>query len=91
MTLSVRFSEYDRSPDALLIMRDATSAGVTKETVGELMNLAIRYGRLGCVKEAAELAQRALEINERWGRLHESYSMPDGVVTRAREIVAAGC
>ena len=72
------------------IMRQATRAGVTQESVGEWMNLAVRYGRLGNLVEAATCARKAIAIHEVWGSRLASYAMAEGTLERARDIVAKG-
>jgi hypothetical protein len=82
------FGEFDRSPVALEVMRQATRAGVTKESIGEWMNLAARWERLGKHADAAACARKAIEIHETWGRLHATYAMSEGTLERARAIAA---
>jgi hypothetical protein len=84
----VKFSEFDRSPAALEVMYQATRAGVTKESVGEWMNLAVRWERLGKHADAAACAHKAIEIHEAWGSRHATYAMPEGTLERARAIAA---
>ena len=81
--MSKVFGEFDYSPAAREVMREATRAGVTKETVGEWMNLAVRYERLGNHAEAAACARKAIEIHETWGARHGAYAMATGTLERA--------
>jgi hypothetical protein len=84
----VKFNEFDRSPAAREVMGQATRAGVTKESVGEWMNLAARWERLGKHADAAECACKAIEIHEAWGSRHAAYEMAEGTLERARAIAA---
>jgi len=67
--------------------RAATLAGVTCETFGQNMNVAIRADRIGSRILAREAAQAALDIHARWGHL-EPYAASAATLDRAREIVA---
>ena len=84
----VAFGEFDRSPAALEVMREATRAGVTKESIGEWMSLAVRWERLGKHVDAAICARRSIEIHETWGARHGTYAMDIGTLKLARRIAA---
>jgi len=72
------------------IMAEASRAGITKETVGEWLNLARRYERLNNFLEAANCARKAIQIHEVWGSRLNSYSMNEATLQRAKSIVAKG-
>lgn len=80
------FDEFDRSPAALEVMRQATRAGVTKESVGEWLNLAVRYERLGLYADAIACACKAINVHKTWGSRHASYAMAGGTLERAQRI-----
>lgn len=80
--------EFDRSPAAREIFRAASLAGVTKESVGEWMNLAIRHQRLGNMAEVAECARHVIAIHETWGAQHAVYACPQNVLSIAQKMVA---
>lgn len=84
----VVFGEFDYSPAARDVMREATRAGVTRESIGEWMGLAVRWERLGKHVDAAICARRAIEIHETWGSRHAAYAMAEGTLGRARRIAA---
>ncbi len=86
--MATQLPEFDRSPAAREIFRQASQAGVTKESVGEWMNLAVRYQRLGNGAEAASCARRALDIHQTWGARHATYAMAPGTVARAQALAA---
>lgn len=83
-----QLSEFDYSPAAREIMREASRAGVSRESVGEWMAFARRYERLGRHGDAAECAARAIAIHETWGARHASYAMSEGTLATARALVA---
>jgi len=72
------------------IMRQATRAGITQESIGEWMNLARRFERLGNLVEAAICARKAIDIHEVWGSRFASYAMAEGTLERAQDIVTKG-
>ena len=84
--MTTRFSANDYSPAARLIMGEATRAGVTRESFGQWMNLAIRYQRLGKAQDAADCALRAIAVHEVWGARHAVYAVSDATLARARAI-----
>ena len=63
--------------------RRATQAGITEETTGEWMNLAVRHERMGRHQDAAHCARQALKVADTWGRLLPCYGMADGVRVKA--------
>ena len=72
------------------IMRQATRSGLTQESIGEWMNLARRFERLGNFVEAATCARKAIDIHETWGSRFPAYAMAEGTLERAQDIVAKG-
>lgn len=87
------FRENDYSPAARVVMGEATRAGITKESVGQWMNLALR-ARYGVKpNEESEIAalRRAIEIHETWGARHLNYAMdtrPGGTLDMASRRLA---
>jgi hypothetical protein len=84
-----QFSEFDFSPAARDVMREATRAGVTCESIGGWMNLAARWSRLGKTADAAQCAARAIAIHETWGARHATYSMAEGTLRVAQGYLMA--
>lgn len=86
--LSKPFDKFDYSSAAREVMGQATRAGVTKESIGQWMNLAMRWDGRGKHEDAASCARKAIKIHETWGRLHATYTMAEATLERARRIAA---
>ena len=86
--LSKPFSKFDYSSAAREVMGQATRAGVTKESIGQWMNLAWRCDARGKHADAARYARKAIEIHETWGRRHATYTMAEGTLERAALLAA---
>ena len=86
-----KLQEYDRSAQAKEIFREATRAGITAESVGEWLNLALRsrYGTRPDPESEADCIRRALYIHNTFGSRHAVYALPTGFKGCAYDVVSA--
>jgi hypothetical protein len=70
------------------IMRQATRAGIHRESIGENMNAAIILHRTGKLEMASDAAKRIIEINNTFGKqLPESYGTNEANIEKAMSFI----